>query len=179
MKKGNILDENSYKEEVSKLAELCKRCGGSCCIGDSITISKLELKKLKEKYDFEQGILKTPCGTLNIIKINKGEPCPFIGKVKEKHSETGCILKGKMRPLGCRLFPLTFLIENGKPKFYLSTCCPYAKEASSLKKWMKKTIEEAKEELKSWTEAEKIVRSSLHKKIHKNHKLIDVELSKL
>lgn len=163
---------SNYREEVRKLAELCKKCGGSCCIGDSITISKAELKKLKDKYDFKRGTLKTPCGTLNIIKISKNEPCPFIGKVKGKH--LGCVLKGKMRPLGCRLFPLTFLIEDGEPKFYLSTCCPKAKEAANLKKWIKRTVNETRKELKSWTKEEKIARSSLHKKIHKKHKLIDV-----
>ena len=168
---------STYKEEVKILAELCKKCGGRCCIGNDITISKTELKKLKSRYYFSSGVLESSYGKIPTIKISKNKPCPFIGKVKGKHAKIGCILEGKMRPLGCRLFPLTFLIEKGEVNFYLSAFCPYVHEVAKLKKWIKKTINDAREELKTWTKAEKLTRSYLHRRIHQNHKyLIKIEI---
>lgn len=164
-----------YKEEIEKLAEICKKCGGKCCIGSDITISKLELKKLKERYGFDQGTLKSEDSEMNVIKNSRDMPCYFIRKVKGKQAELECILKGKMRPLICRLYPLIFLMENAKPKFYLSVC-PYRKEISKFKKWINKTVKEAREELKMWTKIEKLCFSSLRKKINKNNKhLIEIE----
>lgn len=162
----------SYEEESRKLADYCRKCGGRCCIGDSITISENEMKRLKEEYDFETGVRETPCGKINTIKNledpSKKTPCFFL-------IENSCMLKGRARPLSCRLFPLTFLMEDNKPKFFLSDFCPYVKEVSQLKEWINEAIRQAEEDLDSWTEEEKMARSFLHEKIHENRKhLIDI-----
>src|SRR3989344_4200629 len=152
----------SYLEDVKKLSELCRKCWGLCCNGgkegSAISISYYELKKLKKPLEFKIGISKSPYGSMNKIVIQKDKPCPFIGGQKGKHLESGCILKGCTRPLGCRLFPLTFVIERNKLKFYLSGFCPYVKEAAKLESWINKTIKEARGELKTWTKTEKLCR---------------------
>ncbi len=156
----------TFEEEVNLLAEICKKCGGKCCIGDDITISKHELKRLKEKYNFKQGALRTPYGKLNTIKIVKNTPCPFLGK---EDSKIGCILNEKLKPLGCKLYPLTFLIEQDNLKFFLSNFCPYVQESANLNMWIKESIKNTCKELKTWTKTEKLSRTYLHKQIHKNH----------
>jgi Fe-S-cluster containining protein len=164
---------NDYQKDIKKLGKLCKKCGGKCCKdGDYIIISKLELKKLKEKYNFNQGFLKSSYGEINAIKFPKKGWCQFIGKTKGKHVKIRCVLKGKIRPLGCRLYPITFLIEKNKSRFYISRFCPYFNEVLKLNNWIKKSIEDANKELKTWTKKEKLYRSFVHKKIHKNYKYL-------
>jgi len=162
-----------YEKETKLLAGLCKQCGGRCCIEeDSISISKIELKRLKQKYKFKNGFIITPYGKINTIKFQENKPCPFLSKTKGKDVKTGCVLDVKTRPLSCRLYPLTFLFENGKTKFYLSLFCPHAKDISKFNAWIRESIKEAINDLNDWTEEEKLVRTYIHKKLHHNHKYI-------
>ncbi len=160
----------TYNQEVKLLAGLCKKCGGRCCRetgkNAGITASRFELKRLEAGYNFMKGYIKTPYGKISMIKFMKNT-CPFLGK-------TGCSLKPEVRPLGCRLFPLTFLIERGKLRFYLSAFCPCAREAVKLKVWVRKQIRDARRELRRWTKREKLSRSFLHRKIHQNNKYLTV-----
>jgi Fe-S-cluster containining protein len=159
----------TYKDDFKRLAALCKKCGGRCCIGESITISRNELSLLGKSHSFQRSKIQTSCGTLCTIRIPNGRPCPFLG-VDGSDGKAGCVLQGKMRPLGCRLYPLTFLVEKGEVRFYLSDFCPYAREAVKLRGWTRKTIKEACQDLKSWTDREKHARSLLHMKIHEDKK---------
>lgn len=156
-----------YQEDIKKLARLCRKCEGRCCYAgkeiSGINISKLELKRLQKILDFEVGKSVSPHGSMNKIVILPNKPCPFIGKIKGKHAGHGCILKGKIRPLGCRLFPLTFVMEKNKPKFYLSGFCPSARKAAVLKSWIARTVKDAEQELKTWTKTEKLCRSHWHR----------------
>ncbi|MCX6778593.1 MAG: YkgJ family cysteine cluster protein [Candidatus Micrarchaeota archaeon] len=160
----------SHAEE-EKLAEMCRKCGGKCCF-ESITVSEEELERLRKKGHFKAGKLKTSQGEISTIKTTEGEPCPFLKVGKKK---TGCVLKGRERPLSCRLFPITFLLEEGEPKFYLSKYCPYFLEAGGLEDWMGGAIGEAREELKNWSEGEKLARSFLHKRIHGRRRLVEID----
>ncbi len=165
----------TYEEDVRILARLCKKCGGRCCFNESdITISEKELETLKN-YDFEQGILTSPYGIMNTIKIPKNEVCPFLGRVGRIYSQRGCILKGKRRPLSCRLYPIVFLVSDDYLTFFLSGFCPYVHQVARLKTWIRESIEDARKELQTWTLREKLCRSHWHQ-IHKN--LIPINVGK-
>jgi Fe-S-cluster containining protein len=153
----------TYKEEEEKLAKLCKLCDGLCCLGSKLSVSSKELAKLSKTRKFQSAMLSSKDGSLNVILFEDGK-CPFLG---EKNGLIRCTLNGKNRPLSCRLFPLTFLYEKGEATFYYSSYCPYKKEAGGLFAWEKKTVDEAKKELKGWSEGEKIYRSSFHARMHK------------
>lgn len=160
----------TYTQQLQTLAKLCTRCGGRCCIdGANITISKQELARLKKVLEFDVGCLKSPSGRINTIKIQKKRYCPFIDRFDPKK---GCILKGNKRPLSCRLFPLTYLIEEDEPVFYISKHCPEHKAAMKLDKWITETINTAKAELETWTAEEKLTRSFHHEQIHDKRKLL-------
>lgn len=159
-----------YTQQLQTLAKLCAKCGGRCCIDEAnITISKHELASLKKILDFDVGSLESPSGKINTIKIQKKRYCPFIDRFDTKK---GCILKGSKRPLSCRLFPLTYLIEEDEPVFYISKHCPEYKAAMKLDSWIAKTINTAKAELDTWTAEEKLTRSYHHEKIHEGKKLL-------
>jgi len=161
---------STYKSDVKKLGELCKKCGGKCCEPD-VSISKKECLKLKSKFkDFKCGTRESSYGKISTMKSNNKKICFFIRKTKGKHLEAGCMMKSEDRPLSCKLFPLTFLVENNKIVFYMSDLCQYGKEALKLKTWIRKAIKDAKNDLKSWTKSEKLTRSHMHRKIHKGHK---------
>lgn len=157
--------------DLKKLAELCKKCGGQCCIAN-VSISKKECTKLKNEFKMKCGTRESSYGKINTMKSSKNN-CFFIRKPKGKHLQAGCAMKLEDRPLSCRLYPLTFLIEKNKIVFYMSDLCPYAKEAIKLKTWIKEAIKDARKDLKTWTKAEKLTRSYFHRKIH-NGKLISL-----
>ncbi len=158
----------TYLKEEKELAKLCVKCNGKCCLGSKLSVSSKELSRLSKKHRFESAVLSSKEGSLNVILFENGK-CPFLG---EKNGLVRCILKGKERPLSCRLFPLTYLFECGEVSFYLSSYCPYKKEAAKLLVWARKTIDEAAEELKTWEAREKAYRSSFHKKIHKKREQV-------
>lgn len=163
----------TYKDDVKALARLCRKCNGLCCNGTSITSSKAELNKLKDRYIFDKKALKTPYGWINTIKVKKYRACPFLGVKSEK---IGCILNEKQKPLSCRLFPLTFILEKNKPKFYISMYCLYYYDVSKLDKWIKKSIKDADKELKSWKKSERASASYIHSNVYKNKtNLLEIE----
>ncbi|HLE06584.1 MAG TPA: hypothetical protein VI790_04475 [Candidatus Nanoarchaeia archaeon] len=165
----------SLDGDFKKLSSICAKCGGGCCNGgkegSNIILSDVELKRLSKVKDFKVGESVSPFGKASTIIISKNKPCPFIGKTAGKHVTEGCILSGVNRPLGCRLFPLTFIMKGDKPVFYLSAFCPYVKEISLLKDWVKFTIKQAIIDLKSWSSCEKNCRGYWHEV---TKKLIDL-----
>jgi Fe-S-cluster containining protein len=152
-------------DDSRMLSSLCKKCAGKCCHGsDFLTVSSAELEALKKIKRIRHGFLSTGVGRIAILRF-KNKTCPFLAK-------NGCLLKGRTRPLGCRLFPLTFLVENKEINFYMSKFCPYNDNALKLSSWIRKTIAVARQELNSWPSEEKESRSCYHKKIHKNHEFL-------
>ena len=156
----------SLDGDFKKLSNICAKCGGGCCKGgkdgSNIILSGLELKRLLLVKEFDVGKSISPFGNASTIVVPKNKSCPFIGKSSGKHVTEGCILSGDARPLGCRLFPLTFIMKGDKPVFYLSAFCPYVLEIGKLKEWVKFTIKEATNELKSWSSCDKNCRSYWH-----------------
>jgi Fe-S-cluster containining protein len=150
----------TYEEERAALAQLCKKCCGLCCRnGSNITLSQREFNAL-QKYQFEKGVLTSPHGNMNTIQTPPDGWCDFI----EESDSIGCILSGDMKPLSCRLFPLTFVVEDDNVVFYLSEFCPYSEEVKKLKIWIEETITTAKKELETWTLSEKLCRTYWHKR---------------
>lgn len=161
---------STYEQDLKKLGKLCAKCGGQCC-EPNVSISKEECLELKNKFkDFKCGIRKSSYGQIHTMKSNSKKVCFFIKKPEGKHLNAGCMMKLEDRPLSCKLFPLTFLVENNKEVFYMSDLCPYGKEAIKLKSWIKESVKDAKKDLKSWKKSEKLTRSSIHRRIHKGHK---------
>jgi Fe-S-cluster containining protein len=160
----------SLEDDEKKLAQLCKECGGKCCMGTRLSISEKELERLKKDFQFETKKLSNKNGSLNAILFRDKE-CPFLGHEGEK---IGCIFNEKNRPLSCRMFPITFLLTAKGEKFFISPYCPFYLEAKNLKFWVKKTVREAREELNEWKNSEKNFRSSYYKKIHAKNKLVEL-----
>lgn len=158
-----------YKTDEKKLSMLCAKCMGKCCNGASITISEKEFNNLKDRYAFNTKNIETPFGNILTIKVPRKSSCPFLGV---KNDKTGCILAEKDKPLSCRLFPLTFIIEDKKPKFYLSMFCSCFEDVMALDRWIDKSIKTAKKELKSWTDEELNSCSYVHSKAYPNKKFL-------
>jgi len=139
----------SYETDASELASLCKKCLGKCCGGHYILLSEKECTVISKYFDFPRKRINSPtgCGIEAIDALSAGK-CPFL-KV------SGCILSGKMRPLVCRMFPLTYTFGERKIKFYLSKKCPYLDDVKKLKVWLAETKREGAEELKkTWSSKE-------------------------
>ena len=149
----------SYGDEVRTLAGLCAECGGRCCTGTFIILSRPEYRRLKRVLDFKAMTVRSPHGSVKTIKAALGQPCPFLG-------QSGCTLAAGQRPLNCRLFPLTFTVEDGRVKFRLSGLCQFAKRAGKLDKWLKKAKKDAlKEFARDWSEKELLCHSHYAKKL--------------
>jgi Fe-S-cluster containining protein len=118
-------------------------------MGHCILLSGSECRILSEHADFPRRRINSPtgCGIEAIDALSSGK-CPFL-------MDSGCCLSGMMRPLVCRMFPLTYILERGKIEFYLSKKCPYTDEVKKLKAWLAKTKRDGAEELKkTWTSRE-------------------------
>ena len=53
-----------------------------------------------------------------------------------------------MKPLDCKIYPLTFIFRKGKFEFYLNKSCPHLDKIS--KEWIKETKKEFLKEVKKW-----------------------------
>jgi len=139
----------SYEKEAAVLAGYCRRCGGKCCGGHYILISAGEYALLAKMRKFPEGGINSPTGcVVRSIDALGGGKCPFLEK-------EGCILPGKMRPLVCRMFPVTFTLEKEGIRFHLSKFCPYAQDVRGLKIWLEETKKEALTELaERWSRKE-------------------------
>ncbi|MBN2250725.1 MAG: YkgJ family cysteine cluster protein [Candidatus Altiarchaeota archaeon] len=117
---------------MTRLTALCAGCGGRCCRNHLVVLSGKEFARLKEVLDFREGFIDSPYGRMGAIDALRG--CPFTGP------DGRCILKGKDRPLVCRLYPLTFTAGKKGVSFHLSKLCPCLEDVRALKSW----IEEAR-----------------------------------
>jgi|WetSurMetagenome_2_1015567.scaffolds.fasta_scaffold25719_2 Fe-S-cluster containining protein len=139
----------SYAADASELACLCEKCRGKCCMGHYILLSASECIALSKYADFPRKRIDSPtgCAIAALDALSSGK-CPFL-------KPSGCALSEKMRPLVCRMFPMTYTLENGVIKFYLSKKCPYIDDVKKLEDWLKKTKRDGSEELKkTWTSKE-------------------------
>ena len=135
-------EKPSYDAEARVLASLCERCEGKCCMGHHIVLSRQEFQNLKKVLDFPQGRIDSPTGVaMESIDAVKHRRCPFLGTKEIKgRKKTSCILEGDMKPLVCRMFPVTFALERGRIEYFLSKKCPFAGEVSALQKWIDETV---------------------------------------
>ncbi len=137
---------SSYESEALVLAGLCQRCGGRCCAGHYILLSKSECRRLSDYMDFPRKKIDSPTGcAMEGIDALHGGKCPFLGVY-------GCVLSARSRPLVCRMFPVTYTCDAGVVRFHLSKKCPHIDSVKRLTKWVAETRREAEEELrKDWT----------------------------
>ncbi|MDO8516593.1 MAG: YkgJ family cysteine cluster protein [Nanoarchaeota archaeon] len=96
---------------------ICESCHEKCCVISYVQLTKEEAEKLKDNVVEVNGIL--------FLK-NVGSKCIFLGKEK-------CTLSYEDRPLSCKLYPIGFTLENGKPVVSVDKNCPLSKHIN-LKK---------------------------------------------
>ncbi|NYZ79820.1 YkgJ family cysteine cluster protein [Candidatus Micrarchaeota archaeon] len=124
----------------------CLECGNECCCGETVFLSNNDRKRIAKatgRNDFYEG---------HIIRKKNGK-CPFYKKMK-------CSIH-EIKPLDCRLYPLTFLIdEKGKPRLYLEMNCP--KSLPVNKPWVDSMRRVIEKEIKAWSEEEKQLYSTLY-----------------
>lgn len=123
--------------------KFCRECK-KCCASDkysNVILSFDDVKKLKSKHQINS---IENFGKLSTIKHS--ENCPFLEK-------NGCKLDYKIRPLDCRMFPLTFMFKDGKINFFFINACPHISKIS--KEWIENAKKEALENLKNWSDEEK------------------------
>ena len=105
----------------------CANCLETCCV-----ISYVQLTPKEAKY------FKKDAKKFNDIwflrSVNK--KCLFFKK------DVGCILEYSIRPLSCRLYPITFYLEDNKAKVFVDKNCLLYDKSKIIK--YKKLIKEAK-----------------------------------
>jgi len=156
----------TIEEDNKKFCGYCKKCGGKCCRGDKDSVIPLSVKESKilssmNKVKIELG--KYGEGKMHFFRMN-GD-CPFLSK-------SGCVL-AENKPINCKMFPLIFLYENNKIKFYFddSDHCPYTKEIQNLKDWKKRILDGTTREVENWTKDEKLFFTALCESIEKLKKI--------
>ncbi|MBN2015982.1 YkgJ family cysteine cluster protein [Candidatus Dojkabacteria bacterium] len=132
---------------------ICKKCVGKCC-KTTIFLTQKDidrLEKYKEKFRLipMEKDMKAPPGYMDLVEGS----CPFL------EEEKGCTLRHEEKPFDCRVFPLAFIYKAGETKFYLNKKCPYYDEIPE--EWIHKTKIWAQEELKNWSEDEKLAFSKM------------------
>lgn len=139
----------SLEEDIGVLAGLCRRCGGRCCRGHYIVLSASDSLRLSPWRPFPVERINSPVGcSLEALDALKAGRCSFLAL-------DGCVLPADVRPFICRMFPLTYRLENGGVVFYLSRKCPHVSEVSKLCSWLKSSIKKGYEELgRDWTRKE-------------------------
>lgn len=91
--------------------DVCESCDEVCCKESYAQLTKEEVKKFKN----------------NVVKVNGvfflkgvGKKCIFFDKK--------CTLNYKDRPLSCKLYPICFVLKDGKPVVDIDKkYCPLAK----------------------------------------------------
>lgn len=139
----------SLAKEESALAALCKRCGGRCCMGHYVLLSASDRRSIASYYPYPTRRIDSPSGcAIEAIDAMSGGKCPFL-------SHSGCVLPVPKRPLVCRMYPLTYTLENREIRFHLSRKCPYLKQVTRLSSWIKATKKSCYEEVtRDWTKKE-------------------------
>ncbi|MFA4833342.1 MAG: YkgJ family cysteine cluster protein [Patescibacteria group bacterium] len=89
----------------------CQNCEEICCSVSYVQISKEEIERFKDNIVCLDGIF--------FLK-NVGGKCVFWKKNK-------CALSYADRPLSCKLYPIGFVLENGKPVVSIEKSCSLAK----------------------------------------------------
>jgi len=97
----------SLEEDIGVLAGLCRRCGGRCCRGHYIVLSASDSLRLSPWRPFPVERINSPVGcSLEALDALKAGRCSFLAL-------DGCVLPADVRPFICRMFPLTYRLENG------------------------------------------------------------------
>lgn len=118
-------------------------------MGHYIIMSASDLRRLSDREPFPIKRIDSPAGcSINALDALISGRCPFL-------TLTGCVLSEDMRPLVCRMFPLTYTLEKKEIKFYLSKKCPYVSEVNALSNWISETKRASLIELgRDWTRKE-------------------------
>ena len=132
-----------------KIHNICEDCG-KCCLFSQMILSEKEYKKImKKNKDLRQlnAFSLGDDGFLRMRTIN-GE-CVFFDKITKR-----CSIY-RIRPMGCRIYPIHFNFEEQICKF--GKLCPKPKEFYPDEKSFKKACRKLKKYLKNQILIENII----------------------
>ncbi|MGE0793527.1 MAG: hypothetical protein AB7V77_05105 [Candidatus Woesearchaeota archaeon] len=131
--------------------EFCGVCQTKCCNLNTMITSHDDLKNstdLSEYESFDAGIY-----------VHWGT-CSFL-------TAKGCNLTEDKKPFDCKLFPLTFMFQDGKINIYLNKKCNFAEQIDS--NWINYRKDWLKKQLQNWTKEEIISYSDIISKYSSNN----------
>ncbi|MDO8623346.1 MAG: YkgJ family cysteine cluster protein [archaeon] len=98
-------------------SEICKNCKDKCCERSYVQLTEEEAEKFKDK--------------IKIIKLNG---IYFVDSIEKRclflRKDNKCILSYKDRPLSCKLYPIGFILENGRVVVSIDENCPLSKHVN-------------------------------------------------
>jgi len=96
---------------------ICKKCKGHCCKNEEFKLSIPEYLRVRPYLRYET--TRYDVGTMNFAE-GGGKSCPALG-------DKGCLIPKKLRPITCRMFPMTIegRDRNGQTVLMISGRCPH------------------------------------------------------